>query len=59
MSIDIEKAKKAIKEHYAELSKEKFLENLQESSPEFFDDKLLSGPRVICDEEATEVTIEQ
>jgi restriction endonuclease Mrr len=52
MSIDIEKAKKAIKEHYTELSKEEFLKNLQESSPEFFDDTLLSGPKVICDEEA-------
>jgi hypothetical protein len=59
MSIDIEKAKKAIKEHYVELSKEEFLKNLHASSPEFFDDTLLSGPRVICDEEATEVTIEQ
>jgi hypothetical protein len=59
MSIDIEKAKKAIKEHYAELTKEEFLKNLQESSPEFFDETLMSGPRVICEEEATEVTIEQ
>jgi restriction endonuclease Mrr len=54
MSIDIEKAKKAIKEHYAELSKEEFLKNLQESSSEFFDDTLLSGPRVICDQGAQE-----
>jgi hypothetical protein len=54
MSIDIEKAKKAIKDHYAELTKEEFLKNLHESSPEFFDETLMSGPRVICDQEEVE-----